>query len=455
MRDLMFAVLFVPLLVMSLRNGFVAYLLWCWAGLVAIQYYLYGFMIGIAYVQLFAVIALLQFMLRKDPERQRFVPNRTTTLLVVFACHISLCAIFAFKGHPRNWEMATNMMKTVLFCALMPLIVTSRYRIHALVVIMALAIGFHGVVDGLKFVASGGRHLATGIAKFGDNNHYAMVLVMVIPLLAYLYKHSSVWLVKLGFLGWIPLLVFSVMASQSRGGLICLAAVGLWFFLTSRRKFTGMVVILVCVFLVFQLASEQWISRMQTIDNANQDGSLLGRIGAWHISTAIALGNPVFGGGPLSVEMGSVWEMYKNTQGLLGFLPMDLDGLPGRGRATHSIYFQALGDLGFVGFFLFLAILINTFVTARSVIGVCKRVGSRLDWARSLAVMLMLSMLAYAVAGALLSAMYFDLPYVVVMLVQVLKIQVDRESLTIAPQEKLLSDVNLHHRQRTSPGDRH
>lgn len=442
MRDLMFAFMFAPLLFMSLRNGFVAYLLWCWAGLIAIQFYLYGFMLGIAYVQLFAAIALLQFLLRKDPERLPYSPNRTTALFVIFAIHITLCATFSYPGHPRNWEASGNMIKTILFCALMPLVVTSRYRIHALVLVIALATSFHGVIDGLKFIVSGGHHVAHGIAKFGDNNHYAMVLIMVIPLLAYLHKHSAVRFVKLGFLGLIPLLVFSVMATQSRGGLICLVAVGSWFLLTSRRKAIGIFVVLICATLVLFFASDQWMTRMQSIDSASEDGSFLGRVGAWHISTAIALVNPVFGGGPYSIEMGSVWNTFRNAQGLLGFLPMDLNGIPGRGRATHSIYFQAMGDLGFVGFFIFVAILTNAFLTARSIVNMCKRAGPRLDWALSLAQMLTLAVLAYAVAGALLSATYFDLPYVLFMLVQVLKMQVEREMRNLVPKRSSLLNAS-------------
>lgn len=427
MRDLMFAILLVPLVVMSLRNGFVAYLLWCWAGLVAIQYYLYGFMIGLAYVQLFAVIALLQFLLRKDPERQTFAPNRTTVLLVVFALHITLSAALAFNGHPRTWEMATDMIKTVLLCVLMPLVVTSRYRLHTLVVVVAIAVSFHGVIDGLKFAASAGHHIARGIKKFGDNNHYAMVLVMIIPLLAYLYKHSAVRLVKFSFLALIPLMVFSVVASQSRGGVVALVAVGLWFLLTSRRRFTSTVVMLTFAVVALQLAPDHWLDRMQTLESASEDNSLLGRIGAWQISTAIAIQNPVFGAGPRTIEVGYVWNMFRDAPGLLGFLPMDLNGLPGRGRAAHSIYFEALGDLGFVGLFIFIAILLNAFAAARAVVKICNKVGPRLEWARSLAQMLVLALIAYCSAGALLSATYFDLPYVLFMMLQVLRDLVEKE----------------------------
>jgi len=311
------------------------------------------------------------------------------------------------------------------------------------------------MVDGLKFVASGGHHLARGIAKFGDNNHYAMVLVMVIPLLVYLYRFSGDRRIQLGFLGMIPLTVFAVIATQSRGGFVALAVVGLWFVFTSKRKYIGVISVLLCVGLVMNFAPEDWFARMQTINTANEDGSLQQRFGAWQVNSAIALQNPIFGGGPLVSEIGPVWNIYRDAQGFLGFLPMDLNGLPGRGRAVHSIYFQAMGDLGFVGFFLLLAILANAFITARVVIQRCKAVGSQLDWALSLAQMLKLSLLAYMVAGALLSALYFELPYMLIMLLQVLNLQVEKGSVTSTQAGPGFVGIRRRNKPSFKPGASH
>jgi len=448
MRDLMFAVLLMPLLFMSVRNGFVAYLLWAWAGLIAIETYLYGFMIGFSYVQLFAVIALAHFFLKKDIENRPFALDVTSILLIVFATHISLSALFAFDGHPRTWEMAGNMFKTVLFCALMPMIVTTRLRIHALLVVITLGTAFHGIMDGLKFIASAGHHVARGIAKFGDNNYYAMVLVMVIPLLVYLYRFSANKKIKLGFMGMIPVTIFGVIATQSRGGFIALAVVGLWFIFTSKRKHLGIITVLVCVGLVMNFASDVWIARMQTINSANEDSSLQQRFGAWQISSAIALQNPIFGGGPLVSEIGQVWNTYRSEQGMLDFLPMDLNGIPGRGRAVHSIFFQAMGDLGLVGFMMFLAILANAYITARTIIKQCKSVGPELDWVLSLAQMLKLSLLAYLVAGALLSALYFELPYMLMMLLQILQNHINViTKKNYSPEQVVSPSIHAHGRK--------
>lgn len=429
MRDIAILLLLIPLIYLSFRNGYIAFLLWAWAGLASLQSYAYGFMIGFPLVQLFAIVALTKFLVSKDIERIGFAANSTSVLFILFGVHITLCATFAIGDHPRNWELATNMLKTILFCLFMPMLVTSRFRIHALLLIIVIATGFHGLVDGLKFLASGGNHQAAGIPKFGDNNHYAMVLLMVIPLIAYVYKYSKNRLAKLGFLGMLPLLVLAVIATQSRGAFVCLIIMGMWFLLKSRRKFFGIMIIAACALLVFEFAPDHWVQRMDSIESASDDASFMGRVGAWQVSSAVAIQNPVFGGGPHAIEMGSVWDKYRQSPGLLGSaINMNLIGLPGRGRAAHSIYFETMGDLGFIGFFLFIAILINAFLVAKKIIKICRISGSSLDWARSLAEMLTLSALAYVVAGALLSAAYFELPYILFMLLEVVKQHVIRET---------------------------
>ena len=61
-----------------------------------------------------------------------------------------------------------------------------------------------------------------------------------------------------------------------------------------------------------------------------------------------------------------------------------------------------------------------------------KAAGPRLDWARDLAEMLTISVIAFVTGGALLSAAYFELPYVLFMLLEVLKIHV-RQIASIEP----------------------
>lgn len=425
MRDLMVLAAMIFLIPLALRNTYSAFLLWGWAGLISINSYVYGFLLTIPFVQVFAIISLILLLVAKDPELRKFKRNPTTTIFILLAIQCLLSATFAYDNLPRNWELSTNMLKTLLFCALMPMLITSRYRIHAFVLMMCVSTGFHGLVDGLKFLSSGGSHLARGIQKFGDNNHYAIVMVMAIPLLLYLARYSSNKLVRLGFVGVTALSVLAVIATRSRGGLACMIVVAVWFILTSKRKLMGLVFIALAAFMVVQLAPSDWTSRMNTISEAGEDASFMGRVTAWRVSSAIALGHPLTGGGFHAVENRAVWDRFKDSPNLLGFVP----GLDMNNRhAAHSIYFETMGDLGFSGMLIFMVALVNAFFTARTVMREAQQAGPQLEWARSLAELLLMSVVAFASGGALLSAAYFEMPYMLFMLLEVLKIQVRHET---------------------------
>lgn len=419
MRDLLVfgaMLLFVPL---GLSNAFVGYMLWGWAGLIAMNSYVHGFMGAVPFVQLFALVTMASLLMRNGDRFERIEINRTTVLMMLFVVHGFFVALFAYPGLDRNWELFGNLTKTVLFCLLMPVFVTSRYRIHAMVVMVVLATSFHGALDGLKFIASGGGHNARGIAKFGDNNHFAMVLLMVLPLLYYLYQISSRKLAKAGFAVLLPLTAFAVVATASRGALIGLCVIVLFILMKSRNRVIGILLVGISAAVVIQLAPDSWSERMETIKTAKEDDSLLGRFGAWRVSSSIALNNPVFGGGFRAVQSSVLWDSLKDGPSLLPFLevaPSSPSGL-----AAHSIWFEVMGDMGFVGFLLFVALVTNAFLTRREILKLTKGRGPPWRWASDLADMLGAALLAFVVTGSLLSAAYFELPYILLILMEVLK----------------------------------
>lgn len=95
-------------------------------------------------------------------------------------------------------------------------------------------------------------------------------------------------------------------------------------------------------------------------------------------------------------------------------------------RAAHSIYFEILGDLGFVGLSLFLAMIANAFLTARKI---RQMVAHRpeLVWARDLSDALRLGLIAYCVGGGGVSLAYLDLFYMTIMLMEVIRLRVAAE----------------------------
>ncbi len=432
MRDLMMLGAMLLLVPLSLRSSFSAYLLWGWAGLIAVQTYLYGFMREVPYVQIFALITLTLLLLSKDKEKSRYQLDPTTILMVLFSLHCIFAATLAYPWLARNWELCSNVLKTILFCLIMPVVITRRYRFHALLVVIAIGISFHGLLDGLKFLASGGAHNAVGVQKLGDNNHMAMILIMVMPLLLYLFQYAKYRIAKLGFAGAFLGTCLAIVATGSRGALITLIAVGAWLILLSQNRVRYFSIAAVVATLILVSAPDTWTERMDTIKSADQDSSFMGRVIAWKRASAIALQHPVLGGGFHAGQDPQLFLQFNGQNGLLGFIETAIGTYP---AATHSIYFEVMGDLGFLGLILFMLLMITPFLIRSQIKSLARQIGPSANWARDCADMIAASMVAFLVGGAALSAAYFELPYITVMIMQVLLLVLRQEAAT-SPEKR-------------------
>jgi probable O-glycosylation ligase (exosortase A-associated) len=178
---------------------------------------------------------------------------------------------------------------------------------------------------------------------------------------------------------------------------LAIAATGAVLWLKSGRKLIiGSVFGLIVVALVSFLPLA-WFTRMDTIGQYQQDYSVVGRFEAWGHAINVAMARPLTGGG-MGTFTAAVFAQYS----------------PGvEWRAPHSIYFQALGEQGFIGLLLFAAIWLYAFADCRWVM---KRTRDlpELKWAYDLASMVQLSMIAYATGGAFLSLVYLDFYYMLV-----------------------------------------
>jgi probable O-glycosylation ligase (exosortase A-associated) len=133
---------------------------------------------------------------------------------------------------------------------------------------------------------------------------------------------------------------------------------------------------------------------MNTIQTYQQDDSALGRLNAWDL--AIRVANDRITGGGFVMWFGEVFRKYSPD--------------PERHHAAHSIYFQALGEQGWIGLILFMGVGVATWGACRSL----RQLGetdANLRWAHDLGSMIQVSMVGFATAGAFLSLTWFDLPY--------------------------------------------
>lgn len=416
MRDLlMFGVtlVWVP---MAFMNGFIAFLLWLYTTLLSPALYLYGFMQGFRYVFLFAGLSLLLLAMGKVKEKGRFVWDSTAVLLLVFFCHAMLSAVFSLQPNPIVVFRVENLVKGYPLALVLPLFLTTRWRIHATLLTLVIGLGLHGVVDGLKVVASGGGHVVYGIGSgsLNDNNLYALAMVMLLPLYLYLIKYSANHWVRLALIGGFLLTIMTVLGSNSRGGFLALSVVGFWYWLTSRRKFASAVLVLVLAFGIVQVAPDRWFDRIATIKTATEDGSFMNRVAAWRVNLSVATAHPLLGGGFEAALNGWVWDEHKYKPS-----PINIDMSQYTPKSAHSIYFQVVGDLGFLGLFWYLLLMFNAFWVRYRTKALVKHLPQQWQWASDLSTAAVLSLVAFLVGGAGVSLAYFEIVFFLIMLVAV------------------------------------
>jgi probable O-glycosylation ligase (exosortase A-associated) len=421
-------VMFLAMLVMlpmAIKNSFISFLLWGYTTVLTPANYLYGFMQSVRYNFIFAIIALgLLFLGKVKKQDGKVSLSVTYWLLVGFFIHASLSTLFALSPNPTVPLRYELVIKGLAFTFAIPFFVKNRTDIHAMLAMLALGLGFHGVVEGLKFVASGGSHNVGGIpnSSLTDNNLFALGMVMVLPIWLYFNGALANKHAKLLSLAAALLTIFSIIATNSRGGFLAMSVLGLWYFIASRRKGFALMAVLAGVVIVFAVAPESWFSRVSSIETASEDSSFMSRVAAWQISSAIAIGNPVFGGGFAAIQNGWIWEKYKLMP---SFFSVDVS--PYHPIAAHSIYFQVLGDLGFVGLILFFALLLAVDLNRRSIRNKIKK-HSRPDlvWAIDMADTMYLSLVAFMVGGAGVSLAYYEVVYILICLMSVLNTIVDK-----------------------------
>src|SRR3546814_2037123 len=165
-----------------------------------------------------------------------------------------------------------NFVKIMIFVVAISGLVTTRLRVHALLFGLALGMGFHGTAEGAKFIVSGGNHHVFGPANsiIGDNNHFALAMTFLLPILIYLYAYAAKPLIRLGLLAAGGLVFVSIIGTFSRGGLIGLGAVGVYGLFRSKHKFLILLALGLGLMFVINFAPENWFNRMSTIQQADR-----------------------------------------------------------------------------------------------------------------------------------------------------------------------------------------
>jgi len=202
-----------------------------------------------------------------------------------------------------------------------------------------------GLVEGTRVTI--GRDIGS---LLGDPNDLALVLLypMAFAIATFLEKSLSKF-ERLFSFATFAILLYALLATQSRGGLLgFLAVASLFAYNRVRSKLLLVSGGAIAVAILFVVAG---ISERASGGAAEEgiDESAMGRLYAWEAAWNMALDNPIFG-----VGISNFYYNYFSYS-------THWDGL---NHAVHSTWFGVLAESGFVGLILFICLITSTLLMA-------------------------------------------------------------------------------------------
>jgi probable O-glycosylation ligase (exosortase A-associated) len=410
MRDLLVVSVFAIGVLLTLRRPWVGVMLWTWISIMNPHSYCFGFARSAPFAAVAAAIALFGLMASRD-RHSPFI-GTPVIWLALFMLWMTISWFFGYgraggnlqaygsfmSMEERDFELWKRVMKTFGMIFVTLAILKNRQQILSFVWVAALSLGVLGAKGGLDTL-SGNRVIGPVGSFIADNNEFALAVIVTIPLLYVLLLQTRHKLIRAGLiLAMVLCAISAALGSHSRGAFITMGVMLTVLWWRSRNKVMIAVVLLILVPVALSMMPEEWWERMHTITEASGDESFMGRVRSWRVALQIAF-HHVTGAGMVYLHP-IIFQMWD----------FDLGSEQGIPLAAHSIYFQILGNHGFMGLALYLMIGVTTYNSARWL-----RVNARkipeAKWAADLGSMIQVGMVGFAVGGGLLSLAYVDIPF--------------------------------------------
>jgi probable O-glycosylation ligase (exosortase A-associated) len=326
-------------------------------------------------------------------------PKALLAIFVIYALWLNLTQATSIVPNGGGDGLWDRSYKTLIFTIALSMMARTQQRIEAFIWVVCLSIGNFVVIGAIKTVLSGGGGetvLGAAANILGERVSFAIAITTMIPLVRYLRDHSTLiprtrW-VKIGLDFLTVCCVLSTVGSQARTGVVCLAVLGAFYFVKSKRKMTFVMLLPFLAALIYIVAPEGYFDRMNTIET-HTDASSQGRIDAWIWGWNFALQHPIVGGG---------YHCYLFHQTGTIEHPMYLE--------AHNIFFETMADHGFVGLGLLVLLLFGTIINCQAISKRARRL-PELAWAVNLGTMLQLAMWTFLAGSQLLHTATQSMPY--------------------------------------------
>ncbi len=405
MRSLFLTLIYIFIMFVGVSASFVALLGYVWVDIFKPQELSDSLISGLPISMIAAALSLGMYFIADRKYAPRF--KLVMFLIIVLAIWVTMTTYLS-QLPVLPWKKWNWVIKVLIFSIFMPYVFRSRVHIEAFLLVVIFSVGAATFSAGIKTVLGSGGYGTLALLHgsntgLGETSTLAAFCVMLIPIMDYMRNNSLIYkpgrFTNIIFIGMMVLAVITVVGTSARTGLVALFILLARYIMYTKKKFAWSLVLLVLTvaYTNIDLSNTKWGSRMSTIETYDHDSSALGRIAVWKWTLGFALENPL-GGGFDSFRLNRIWKV--TSAGITYFEPGVVWG-----KAFHNIYFEVLGEQGYFGLLVYLAIMGLTWRTLSKVRKGYKD-NPNLEWTASLAKSLLDAMIVFLTAG-----MFFGIAY--------------------------------------------
>ncbi|MCH2488166.1 MAG: putative O-glycosylation ligase, exosortase A system-associated, partial [Erythrobacter sp.] len=316
-------------------------------------------------ISLIAFCAAFAGWLLTDPKAEtRFHYRQGLMLFLLLYCLATTqTADFpVFAAEKWSW-----VWKALVFAIFLPFTLTTRTRIEAVILTIVLTVGAIVISAGLKTVLGGGGYESLYFFVNDNSNIYesstlATVAIGMTPLIAWLMKYGRVfppdWRVKLFGVCLIFACLLIPVGTEARTGLLCIAVLGLLLLRTVRNRIAYIVGAAALGLVALPFLPASYWERMSTITQHGGDQSASTRVAVWEW-TLDYVGEHPFGGGFDAYRGNSFKYVMPQRVDEGSSVSIEYVEVEDKGRAYHSSYFELLGEQGWPGFLVWMALQVT------------------------------------------------------------------------------------------------
>jgi probable O-glycosylation ligase (exosortase A-associated) len=362
MRDLAFVAFLAAIALLGLRRPFLFVLGYVYVDIVSPQRLSYYLLNSIPISLVFFLLAVGGWVAMDEKKDTRLAVRQLLLVLLLGWCAYTTFSADFPAAAIEKWSW---VWKALLFAIFLPFTLRTRLRIEALLLFMILSAASIIIVGGIKTLASGGG--GYGMLNLGVSDNSGLyegstistVAIAVVPIILFLAQRGTIFRPEWKVWLFAAALSFSCLlipiGTQTRTGLICIGLLALLLLRDSKRRLLYMAGMGVALAIAVPLLPQSYTERMNTIQGYQGDASASTRIAVWKWTWDYVQDHP--GGGGFNAYLQNkltinLSETNKAAGGLATTNAVAYD----KARAYHSAYFEMLGEQGFFGFGLWIAL---------------------------------------------------------------------------------------------------